>query len=57
MIANLMKHPKAWIFNEPVDAEKLGIADYHDIITTPMDFGSIEKKLKHHEYLNMHHFL
>jgi hypothetical protein len=22
-----------------------------------VDFGSIEKKLKHHEYLNMQHFL
>lgn len=22
-----------------------------------MDFGTIEKKLKHHEYLNMQHFL
>lgn len=50
MIKNLMKHPKAWIFNEPVQPEKLGINDYFDIIHNPMDFSTIEKKLKHHEY-------
>lgn len=57
MMTNLMKHQKAWIFNEPVDPQKLNIPDYLDIITNPMDFGTIDKKLKHHEYLNMQHFL
>jgi len=57
MLTNLMRHPKAWIFNEPVQPEKLGISDYFDIITNPIDFSTIEKKLKHHEYLNMQHFL
>lgn len=57
MMTNLMRHQKAWIFNEPVKPEKLGIHDYFDIITNPMDFGTIEKKLKSHEYLNMQHFL
>ena len=57
MITNLMKHPKSWVFNEPVQPEKLGITDYFDIITQPMDFGTVEKKLKHHEYLNMQHFM
>ena len=57
MMTSLMKHSKAWIFNEPVQPEKLGISDYFDIITTPMDFGTVDKKLKHHEYLSMQHFL
>jgi len=57
MMTNLMKQPKAYIFNEPVDPEKLLIPDYFDVIANPMDFGTIEKKLKHHEYLNMQHFL
>lgn len=50
MIQNLMKIHSAWIFNQPVDAEKLGILDYHDIITHPMDFLTIKEKLKRHEY-------
>jgi hypothetical protein len=57
MMTSLMRHQKAWIFNEPVQPDKLGINDYFDIITNPMDFGTIEKKLKHHEYLNMQHFM
>ena len=56
-IKMLMKHVKAWIFNEPVQPEKLGINDYFDIIHNPMDFSTIEKKLKHHEYPQMQHFL
>jgi hypothetical protein len=57
MMTNLIKHPKGWIFHEPVQPEKLNISDYFDIITNPMDFGTIDKKLKHHEYLNMQNFL
>lgn len=57
MMTNLMKNAKAWIFSEPVQPEKLGINDYFDIIKNPMDFGTIDKKLKHHEYLNMQEFL
>ena len=57
LMTNLTRHAKAWIFNEPVQPEKLGITDYFDIIMNPMDFGTIDKKLKHHEYLNMQHFL
>lgn len=57
MLSILMKHQKAWIFNEPVQPEKQGLPDYFDVIQNPMDFGTIEKKLKHHEYLNMQHFL
>jgi hypothetical protein len=45
-----MKIQNAWIFNQPVDAEKLGIVDYHDIIKNPMDFLTIKEKLKRHEY-------
>jgi len=28
MMSNLMRHSKSWIFNEPVDPEKLGLNDY-----------------------------
>ena len=57
MISNLMKHQKAWIFNEPVQPEKHNVNDYFDIITEPMDFGTIEKNLKHHAYPSMQKFL
>jgi len=53
----LTKNPKAWIFQEPVQPEKLGIHDYFDIIKNPMDFGTIKEKLKQHQYYNMQHFL
>lgn len=57
MMQILSKHTKAWIFQEPVQPEKLGIHDYFDIIKNPMDFGTIKEKLKQHQYFNMQHFL
>jgi len=57
MMKHLMKLNQAWIFLEPVNPEKLQIADYFDIIQNPMDFGTIKEKLSHHKYLNMQHFL
>ena len=32
----------AWPFYKPVDAELLGLSDYHEIIKTPMDLGSVK---------------
>lgn len=32
----------AWPFHNPVDAEALGLHDYHDIIQQPMDLGTIK---------------
>lgn len=40
----------AFWFHEPVDPVKFGILDYHDIITHPMDFGTIKKKLNFNAY-------
>lgn len=45
LLAKLWKAPNAWIFHEPVDAEKLEIPDYYDVVSTPMDFGTIKNKL------------
>jgi len=44
------KHPNAWPFHSPVDPIKLGIPDYHNVIKTPMDLGTIDKRLKHLYY-------
>ncbi|XP_051569108.1 bromodomain testis-specific protein-like [Myxocyprinus asiaticus] len=40
----------AWPFYKPVDAEALGLLDYHEIIHQPMDLGTIRKKIESHEY-------
>lgn len=32
----------AWPFYKPVDADVLGLHDYHDIIKKPMDLGTIK---------------
>lgn len=44
------KHPNAWPFHAPVNAVQLHIPDYHDVIKTPMDLGTIEKRLQNHFY-------
>lgn len=43
-------------FNDPVDPSKYNIEDYFDIITEPMDFGTIKKKLNHNVYENIEEF-
>ncbi|KAJ8945813.1 hypothetical protein NQ314_009035 [Rhamnusium bicolor] len=40
----------AWPFYQPVDAELLGLHDYHDIIKRPMDFGTVKQKMDNREY-------
>lgn len=32
----------AWLFYKPVDAEFLGLPDYHEIIRNPMDLTTIK---------------
>jgi len=44
------KHPNAWPFHAPVNAVRLNIPDYHEVIKTPMDLGTIEKRLQNHYY-------
>lgn len=34
----------AWPFSDPVDAETLGLSDYHVVIKRPMDLGSVGRK-------------
>lgn len=46
ILAKLMNHTDAWIFNAPVDPQTLGISDYFDIIEKPMDLGTIRSRLE-----------
>lgn len=52
-IKSLKKHKRAIAFLEPVDPIQFNIPDYFDIIKSPMDFGTIERKLKADQYPNV----
>ncbi|KAH8050523.1 histone acetyltransferase [Aureococcus anophagefferens] len=53
---NLLKHvvqqPSSYPFMAPVDAEALGLADYHDVVKAPMDLGTVERRLGGGSYAN-----
>lgn len=42
--------PESLPFRQPVDAQALGIPDYFDIVTKPIDLGTIKMKLDRGEY-------
>ena len=46
----LWRANQSWIFHEPVDPVKLNIPDYFDVVKSPMDFGTIKKKLNNNFY-------
>ncbi|XP_043951816.1 bromodomain-containing protein 3-like [Gambusia affinis] len=50
VVKALWRHQFAWPFYQPVDAVSLGLPDYHKIITSPMDLGTIKKRLKNNYY-------
>uniref|UniRef100_A0A8C6SY04 Bromo domain-containing protein n=1 Tax=Neogobius melanostomus TaxID=47308 RepID=A0A8C6SY04_9GOBI len=50
VVKSLWKHQFAWPFHKPVDAVALGLNDYHDVITSPMDLGTIKKRLENKYY-------
>lgn len=52
VMRQVLKHSFAWPFAKPVDAAKLRIPDYYEIIKQPMDLGTIRKKLEHNDYQN-----
>ncbi|XP_058809499.1 homeotic protein female sterile isoform X3 [Phymastichus coffea] len=50
VIKPLWKHQFSWPFQQPVDAKKLNLPDYHKIIKQPMDLGTIKKRLENCYY-------
>nr|CAG8503656.1 3785_t:CDS:2 [Entrophospora candida] len=52
----LKRHSYSIPFLEPVDPIKLNIPDYPNIIKTPMDLGTAEKKLNNYEYKSVKNF-
>ncbi|XP_057673616.1 bromodomain-containing protein 4 isoform X1 [Corythoichthys intestinalis] len=52
VVKSLWKHQFAWPFHSPVDSVKLNLPDYYTIIKTPMDMGTIKKRLENSYYWN-----
>ncbi|QSL64055.1 hypothetical protein MERGE_000210 [Pneumocystis wakefieldiae] len=50
ILRQLRRNRDARPFNQPVDPVKLNIPSYPTIITHPMDFGTIDKKLSSKQY-------
>ena len=46
----------AWPFYKPVDAEALGLHDYHKIIKEPMDLGTVKNKMDQRSYCSAAEF-
>jgi len=46
LLKEMMKLPNAVWFLEPVDVVKYNLPDYHQVITHPMDFGTIRNKIE-----------
>lgn len=46
----IWKHQYSWPFQQPVDAAKLSLHDYHKLIKQPMDIGTIKRRLENNYY-------
>jgi hypothetical protein len=57
LLSKLWKANSAWIFHEPVDLEKLNIPDYYEVVTEPMDLGTVKNKLNMNKYKNVQEFI
>lgn len=49
-LSSLKRMHDSRFYREPVDAVKLNIPNYHNVVTQPMDLGTMEKKLKAGQY-------
>lgn len=45
VLGKLMKQDDSWVFNAPVDVEKLRLHDYYQIVKNPMDLGTVKSNL------------
>ncbi|GAX27058.1 hypothetical protein FisN_9Lh380 [Fistulifera solaris] len=49
----ILAHPISTFFRRPVNAAALKLKDYHDIITRPMDLGTVYSQLVLGEYITL----
>ncbi|XP_061930986.1 bromodomain adjacent to zinc finger domain protein 1A isoform X2 [Apis cerana] len=54
LLSDIKQHRDSWPFLSPVTKDE--VPDYHDIISNPMDFGTIKYKLNNNEYETLEHF-
>ncbi|KAJ3025940.1 UNVERIFIED_CONTAM: hypothetical protein HDU68_006439 [Siphonaria sp. JEL0065] len=57
LIKTVKLHHSAWPFCAPVDPIALGIPTYFQVVKTPMDFGTIEKRVELGYYENVKSFI
>eukprot|EP01083_Nonionella_stella_P277987 945221_1 len=56
LLTEFMNSGETEPFNEPVDWKGLNLPDYRQIITKPMDLGTVANKLECHKYLTADQF-
>ncbi|CAH9079462.1 unnamed protein product [Cuscuta europaea] len=56
ILEGLMTHKLGWAFLKPVDPVAFNIPDYFDIITNPMDLGTVKSKLRNNLYSSIEEF-
>lgn len=56
LLADMRQNPLAEWFREPVDHEGLGLNDYLKVVQTPMDLGTIQKKMERSQYMSCEDF-
>lgn len=54
LLTNIRHHRESWPFLSPVRKDE--VPDYHDIISNPMDFGTIKYKLDNGDYEKLDEF-
>ncbi|XP_010532234.1 PREDICTED: transcription factor GTE12-like [Tarenaya hassleriana] len=50
LLESAMEHRFGWVFYEPVDPVKLNLPDYFSVVSEPMDFKTIERKIEKNAY-------
>lgn len=56
LLQDMRSNPLAEWFGEPVDHVNLGLADYLQVIQTPMDLGTVGKKMERGQYMSVEDF-
>jgi len=56
LLADMKNNPLSEWFREAVDHVALGLTDYMQVISTPMDLGTIAKKMERSQYMSTEDF-
>lgn len=57
LVEDLMWMPESEAFREPVNAEVLGLIDYHSIVKHPMDLSTVKQKIIDKQYPGFSNFV